>query len=268
MAAQRVVQAKFANLWQTCIAPDYMFVHQDIYEELMSNFKKTILNFYTDSPQNSQEITRIISPTHTERLISLLQNSQGNILMGGKNFNIQEKYLEPTIIENPDPNSDLMKEEIFGPILPVYKFNRIQEPIEFINQREKPLALYYYGNNKHNLSQIENETSSGAFSTNECMYYLLNSHVPFGGVGASGLGYLHGLHGFNSCSHLKTVFYGQKYNGSLVNMRYPPLTKKNAELINQTLKYGNFYIKQFPKKVAGIVSACVLIGYIRKIKNN
>jgi aldehyde dehydrogenase (NAD+) len=130
-----------------------------------------------------------------------------------------------------------MQEEIFGPILPVLTWDKIDDVLNFINDRPKPLALYYFGSNKANQNRIENETSSGAFSVNDAIFHLLNPHLPFGGVGNSGMGAYHGEFGFNSCSHLKPIFIKATLNLFPLSARYPPYTDFKQSVMNFLLSY-------------------------------
>ena len=147
----------------------------------------------------------------------------GTVVIGG-NFDIKNKYVAPTVIDSPRENSKMMMEEIFGPILPVFSFDKIENVIDFINLRPKPLAIYYYGSK--NSKKLQYETSSGAFSRNESLFHILNNSFPFGGVGQSGYGAYHGIHGFNNCSHLKSVFNKMTLNSFPYSERYPPYTLK------------------------------------------
>ncbi len=146
-----------------------------------------------------------------------------------------------------------MQDEIFGPILPVFTYKNIQEVINFINDRDKPLALYYFGENNQHKEKILNETSSGAFCINECIMHYMNHTLPFGGVGNSGYGAIHGKHGFNSCSHLKPVLDKSGYLGTLnaypLSCRYPPYTEQKMKTMNFLAKIFDVY----PSDIFGAV---------------
>lgn len=143
-------------------------------------------------------------------------------MLGGAGAKANERFFPPTIVVDPSVNSRIMKEEIFGPILPIITYKNIDEAIEFINDRHKPLSLYYFGESKENRLKLERETSSGALSVNECIFHVLNHQLPFGGVGNSGYGQLNGKTGFLNCCHMKPVLVKGALNAWPTSCRYPP----------------------------------------------
>lgn len=193
LAARRIIWGKLLNAGQTCIAPDYILVEQSVKEELIKHLKQYIVKFFGENPKLSPTYPRIISEAATQRLAGLLHES-GTIAFGGK-YDIQEKYFSPTLIVDPSPESKVMQEEIFGPILPILSYNRIEEAINFINSRPKPLALYYFGD-KSTARQVMKHTSSGGMCINDTLMHIVNPHIPFGGVGPSGMGRYHGRESF------------------------------------------------------------------------
>lgn len=200
LAAKRITWGKLLNAGQTCVAPDYVLIHASRKTEFLKALKCSITEFFGPNPQISESYPRIISKEATERLKRLL--TQGNILYGGT-CDPEERYCAPTIIDEADLNSELMQEEIFGPILPVVTFSDVDEAIRFVNERPKPLALYYFGK-KRGARLVTEATSSGAICINDTIMQLANRHLPFGGVGNSGYGKYHGKYSFEIFSHLKS----------------------------------------------------------------
>jgi len=169
-------------------------------------------------------------------------NHGGTILYGGK-VDVSQRYVEPTLVENPKLTSQMMQEEIFGPILPIYEFEKIEDAIKFINERPKPLALYYFGKPffNGNKDKVMKETSSGAFVVNEACFHLINSDLPFGGVGNSGIGAYHGKRGFENVSHLKPVFDKQTINVWPFSSRFPPYTNAKINVLKFLFNHANYH---------------------------
>ncbi|GAB3791553.1 aldehyde dehydrogenase [Virgibacillus kimchii] len=201
-AAKRIVWGKFTNAGQTCVAPDFLYVHEKVKFKLLKEMKKQIKSFYGKSPLRNKDYIRIINEKHFNRLESYL--NKGTILHGG---NVDREYLmiEPTIIDQVSWEDEIMQEEIFGPILPVFSFQDIEEAVERLKPLEKPLALYYFGENGKTQQQIIQYLSFGGGSINDTLYHLANPHLPFGGVGNSGMGAYHGKHSFDTFSHSKSI---------------------------------------------------------------
>ncbi len=222
-AALRIIQGRYMNSGQTCVACDYLFVHKDIKSELVERFKAKLLEFYGQDPSKSYDYSRIVNEFHTKRLKGYLEEDHGGKIIVGGQVDVKDRYVAPTIIENPKLNSKLMQDEIFGPILPIYEFEDIDYVINFINERPKPLALYYYGSSSSTAyKRLKNETSSGGLALNESVMQFGVLQAPFGGVGFSGHGKLHGIAGFKAFSHYKSVFEKGGLNIYPFNVRYPP----------------------------------------------
>ena len=202
VAAKRVIWGKFLNAGQSCVAPDYLFVHEDVKDKLLPLLKKAIEQFYTENPQKSNDFGRIINEVTVERLLNLIKNE--TVFVGGK-AEKENHYLSPTILTDVTVDSPIMLDEIFGPILPVLTFNDLNEVITFINRREKPLALYYFSENKKKQKEFLNKTFSGDAGINEMVIHFTNFSLPFGGVGFSGMGAYHGKHSFDTFSHRRSV---------------------------------------------------------------
>ena len=223
--AKRITWGKFLNAGQTCIAPDYLLVNQQIKADLVTEIKQCIENFYGTNPAESPDFARIISDRQFSRLESLLQD--GDIITGGKT-NLQERYISPTLMENVSLEAPLMEEEIFGPILPILEYNNLTEAINFINQRPKPLALYLFSKNKQKQTQILENTSSGGVCLNDTVMQFSVTDLPFGGVGNSGIGSYHGKYSFDTFSHFKSVL--RKPFRFDLNLRYAPYEQKLAQM--------------------------------------
>lgn len=198
IAAKRIVWGKFVNAGQTCIAPDYLFVHDEIKDELVAKLKKYILQFFGENPQNSEYFGRIVHERAFNRISEYLND--GKIIHGGITDK-ETKYIAPTLMDDIKSGAPIMQNEIFGPILPILTFSNIEETITYIKQNEKPLALYFFG--KNNASKLVNETSSGGVCVNDTLMHVVNHHLPFGGVGNSGIGKYHGKYSFETFSNAK-----------------------------------------------------------------
>jgi len=224
VSARRICSGKFSNAGQTCVAPDYILVHQDVEEKLIEKLKSTIHQFYGDDPEKSVDFTRVINTRHTERLALLLEGEENNILLGGQ-VNRQDKYVAPTLVKahfNSVENCKLMKDEIFGPILPIITVSSIDEAIQFVNDRPKPLALYVFSENKRVAEKVTRETSSGGAAVNETVLHVACRDLPFGGVGPSGIGAYNGKTTFDTFTHHKPVLSRPSWIDP--SIRYPPFT--------------------------------------------
>ena len=221
LASRRILFGKFFNAGQTCVAPDYLLVHEDIEEALLNRLKQTLHAFYGDNPEKSPDFGRIINTRHHQRLMKILQGS-GEIVTGGT-ANENQRYIAPTILRNVTSDSPIMREEIFGPILPVLKVKNIEEAIRFINARAKPLALYLFSNNQTLKTKVLTETSSGGACVNHTTLQLTVPALAFGGVGESGMGAYHGKASFETFTHKKSVL--MKPLAFDVPIIYPPYKK-------------------------------------------
>ena len=201
IAARRITWGKLINAGQTCIAPDYLFAHHSIKDELLNKITTTIKSMYGEDIKQSRFYPRIVSEQAFTRLKGLLND--GKILTGGET-DANERFFAPTIIDHVEPGFPIMQEEIFGPILPVMTFENIEEPISYINKNEKPLALYYFGKNKK-AEEVLAKTTSGGACVNDTLMHIGNHNLPFGGVGNSGMGSYHGQDSFLAFSHKRPV---------------------------------------------------------------
>ena len=199
IAARRVAWGKALNAGQTCIAPDYLMLHEDIKDEFLAALQKEFTSLLGEDPQKSRHFVRIVSDKAFDRLTGYLDN--GKVLFGG-HTDKSERYFEPTVLDGVSPDSPIMQEEIFGPIFPVQTFRNLDDVIEFVTSREKPLALYYFGKNG---DKVLKYTSSGGACINDTIMHIANEKVPFGGVGNSGMGSYHGKLSFDAFTHRRAV---------------------------------------------------------------
>ena len=202
IAARRTAWGKFINAGQTCVAPDYVFVHENQRAEFVEAVRLTVKRFYGDRPCDSPDYPRIVHREGTERLANLIHAS-GQVVFGGE-VNVEERYIAPTVLIDVEADSLIMREEIFGPILPVLTYREIDDVIRFVNKRDKPLALYYFGP-KREAREVLSRTSSGGACVNDTIVHLANPRLPFGGVGMSGVGKYHGKASFELFSNLRSV---------------------------------------------------------------
>lgn len=228
VAVRRIVWGKFLNCGQTCIAPDYILVHQSRHDELIEKLVATLREFYGADPKQSADLGRIVNEAHVDRLAKLLES--GKAVVGG-DVDRADNWVAPTILRDVAPDSPVMQDEIFGPILPILPIRDIDEAITFINGREKPLALYVFTSRPEIEQAVLARTSSGGACVNAVLWHIGNENLPFGGVGESGMGAYHGRHGFDVLSHRRAVLKkSMKVDPSIV---YPPFTKLKKALIKR-----------------------------------
>ncbi|EPY2285603.1 aldehyde dehydrogenase [Clostridium sporogenes] len=220
-AARRIAWGKFLNAGQTCVAPDYLVVHRNIKEKLISSIENYIIEFFGENVFESEEYPRIINERHFKRLEGYLK--EGKIVFGGKT-DISNLYIEPTIIEGINLKNRIMEEEIFGPIFPVIEFEDIDEVIDIVKNNPKPLALYYFSEDKEKQEFIIKNISFGGGCINDTIMHLSTSTLPFGGVGNSGMGNYHGRASFETFSHKKSIL--KKSNLIDIKIRYAPFKGK------------------------------------------
>ena len=199
--ARRLAWGKTLNSGQTCIAPDYLLIHREVKEAFIEAFKRAIVEFHGEDVQQSKHYVRMVSAKAFERVSGYL--ADGTIRHGGK-VDALDRYIEPTLLDNVSEDSAVMREEIFGPVLPIIEIGDIEEAIEFINNREKPLALYVFAKKEH-AERVITLTSSGGACINDVIMHIANEHMPFGGVGNSGMGRYHGRDSLYAFSHRRSV---------------------------------------------------------------
>lgn len=225
-AAKRIAWGKLINAGQTCIAPDYLLVQKQVKNDLVDRIKFYIKNFYGDTPAESPDYGRIIHRKHFDRLIAFLD--QGEILLGG-DFNPEDRYLAPTLIDGVSWDDPVMQEEIFGPILPILTYESLEDAIAQVNDHPKPLALYFFSRDRDKQERILKATSSGGVCLNDTVMQIGVSSLPFGGVGESGIGSYHGKASFATFSHFKSVLKRGFWLD--LNWRYAPYTSQKLKLI-------------------------------------
>ena len=231
VAARRIVWGKFCNAGQTCVAPDYVLAHEAIEDALLGKMKETLRQFYGSDPRTSPDFGRIVNVRHHRRLTSLLKGS-GDIVAGGEG-NEQERYLAPTILRNVPADAPIMADEIFGPILPVFKVKGIDEAIALVNGRPKPLALYLFTKDADVQARVLERTSSGGVAVNHTTIQVAIPWLPFGGVGPSGMGAYHGRATFETFSHRKSVLLQPTWiDPPLI---YPPYSERKKRWLRRLL---------------------------------
>lgn len=223
-AARRIAFGKVLNGGQTCVEPDYLLIHKDVKEAFIQEYQKAVDQFFPGGDMSDMNV--IINEKHYERVSRLLQD--GTPVVGG-GTDPARRFIEPTLLDNVNPESNVMKEEIFGPILPMIPFSNIEECIDFINARPHPLALYLFTNSKSAEKKVFSSCLSGGACINDTIMHLATSRMPFGGVGESGMGGYHGKASFDTFTHYCSVL--KKSNLIDLPVRYRPYTDKAEKLI-------------------------------------
>lgn len=231
ITAKRIVWAAFLNAGQTCIAPDYIFVEKRIEQQLLEAIKHEIETNYPNNENINDNYTQIINTKNFDRLKALIDPKK--IYYGGET-NRDKRYISPTVLTNISFEDDIMKDEIFGPLLPVISFSNLNEAIAAVKSRPKPLSCYVYSKNKKTIAKLLNEISFGGGAINDSMMHISNSKLPFGGVGFSGFGSYHGKAGFDEFSHFKSVLH--KTFLFEPNLKYAPYSPKKLTWIKWLLK--------------------------------
>ncbi len=221
VAARRITMTKFSNAGQMCVAPDYVLVHESKKNELIAEMKKVINQFFSDRPEESYNYGKIINEKQFGRLVNYLQ--QGSIVYGGRHDK-EKLFIEPTILDNVSLGSDVMKDEIFGPILPIISFSAKEEALKIIEQNKNPLAFYVFTSNSAKEKDWLSSIAFGGGCINNASWHLTNHHLPFGGRGSSGIGNYHGKNSFNTFSHKKAVMKTPTWFDP--SIKYPPFKGK------------------------------------------
>jgi aldehyde dehydrogenase (NAD+) len=230
VAARRITWGKFLNAGQTCIAPDYVLVAHQHADRLVELIRRAIFDFYGNDPRSSPDYARIVNDRHFTRLSGLLDS--GTVVVGGETDRATG-YIAPTVLRDVTPDSPVMQEEVFGPLLPVLTVENLDEAISFVNSHEKPLALYVFADDRSVVGRVIDETSSGGACVNATLYHVAAPKLPFGGVGASGTGAYHGKASFDVFSHTKPVL--KKSTWPDPDLAYPPYTDKKERLMRRFL---------------------------------
>ncbi|MCO6333777.1 aldehyde dehydrogenase [Staphylococcus epidermidis] len=223
VASERISFGKFTNAGQTCVAPDYILVQRKVKNDLIKALKKTITEFYGENIEKSPDFGRIVNQKHFNRLNDLIQIHKDNVVFGG-NSSKEDLYIEPTLLDNITNDNKIMKEEIFGPILPIITYDNFDEVLEIIQSKSKPLSLYLFSEDENMTHRVVEELSFGGGAINDTLMHLANPNLPFGGVGSSGIGQYHGKYSFDTFSHMKSyTFKSTRLESSLY---FPPYRGK------------------------------------------
>jgi len=236
-AVEKIIFGKFTNAGQTCIAPDYVFLKSDLKSKFTDLFKSKIAAFYSENAESSDSYCRIVNQKHFERLVSYIEeakNNQSEIISGGS-YNANDYFIEPMVVFNAPEDSKMMENEIFGPILPVKTYSKIEETVDYINSKEKPLALYIYSKNKKHIDYIMDNTRAGSGCINHNLLQFLNHNLPFGGSNNSGIGKSHGFFGFEAFSNRRAMM--KQHTMGATDLLTPPYTNFKQKLIDLTLKW-------------------------------
>ncbi|XP_063097968.1 aldehyde dehydrogenase, dimeric NADP-preferring isoform X1 [Cavia porcellus] len=223
VACRRIAWGKFMNSGQTCVAPDYILCDPSIQNQIVEKLKKSLKEFYGEDAKKSRDYGRIINARHFQRVMGLIKGQK--VALGGTGEEAT-RYIAPTILMDVDPQSPVMQEEIFGPVMPIVCVHSLEEAIQFINQHEKPLALYVFSSNDKVIKKMIAETSSGGVTANDVIVHLAVHSLPFGGVGHSGMGAYHGKKSFETFSHRRSCLVRSLQNDEAHKARYPPSPAK------------------------------------------
>ncbi len=229
VAARRILFGKTLNAGQTCVAPDYLLIHEDKKSEFVEEYKKAISEFFPEGDMS--DMNSIINEKHYNRLVGLMAGEK--IIVGG-GCDINKRFIEPTLIEGRDWESPIMQKEIFGPVLPMFTYDNMSKVIAYIRSKSKPLALYLFTEDKSIEKLVLDRLSFGGGCINDTIVHLANSNMPFGGVGESGMGSYHGKKSFETFTHYRSIL--KKGTWLDFNLRYRPYSKKKEEILKKFLK--------------------------------
>ncbi len=232
VAARRIVMGKFLNAGQTCIAPDYVLVESSVHDRLLQALTKSISEFYGDA-EHSNDYGRIVNSNHFARVCALLDGEGAGTVVTGGQRNADTRYIAPTVLSESEPTAQIMQEEIFGPLLPVLPVESVEAAIRFVNERDKPLALYVFSENSSTIDLVLESTSAGGSCVNTTIMHIVMPDLPFGGVGESGVGAYHGQAGFDTFSHLRSVY--AKPTKIDLKLNYPPYTSLKQRIIRKVM---------------------------------
>ena len=229
LAARRIAFGKVLNAGQTCVAPDYLMIEKSVEAPFIEEYKKALADFFPEGDMSG--MVRIINDKHFERVCNILDNS-GNVVIGGAR-DAETRFIEPAVLTGVPIDSPAMQQEIFGPVLPVLPYEKLDDCIDFIRSRPKPLALYIFSENKMNQEKVLNSCSFGGGCINDTVIHLASSHMSFGGVGESGMGSYHGRKSFDTFTHYRSVLKQGKLD---VKLRYFPYKSGKEKITRMILK--------------------------------
>jgi aldehyde dehydrogenase (NAD+) len=237
-AARKIAWGKCLNGGQTCVAPDYVLVHERVHDALVEELKAVLTHFYgadAAARQASPDLARIINDRHFIRLQALLSGSAAQLAFGGE-VDSATRYFGPTLLTEVDPASPIMQEEIFGPLLPILKVPDMEAAVAFVNARPKPLALYVFNGSQSRAEDLVARTTAGGGCINDTVLHFAHTGLPTGGVNTSGFGKAHGVHGFEAFSNARGILR-QRTRFSAIQLMYPPYTGFVRRMIDLTLRY-------------------------------
>lgn len=229
LAARRIAFGKVLNAGQTCVAPDYLMIEKSVEAPFIEEYKKALASFFPEGDMSG--MVRIINDKHFERVCNILDNS-GNVVIGGAR-DAETRFIEPAVLTDVPIDSPAMQQEIFGPVLPVLPYEKLDDCIDFIRSRPEPLALYIFSENKMNQEKVLNSCPFGGGCINDTVIHLASSHMSFGGVGESGMGSYHGRKSFDTFTHYRSVLKQGKLD---VKLRYFPYKSGKEKIIRMILK--------------------------------
>uniref|UniRef100_A0A8C2R0F0 Aldehyde dehydrogenase family 3 member A2 n=1 Tax=Capra hircus TaxID=9925 RepID=A0A8C2R0F0_CAPHI len=249
VACRRIAWGKFMNCGQTCIAPDYVLCEPSLQDQIVRKVQEAVKEFYGENVKESPDYERIVNLRHFKRIQSLLEGQK--IAFGGE-MDEATRYIAPTVLTDVDPDTKVMQEEIFGPILPIVPVKNADEAIQFINEREKPLAFYVFSHNSKLIKRMIDGTSSGGVTGNDVIMHFMLSSLPFGGVGSSGMGAYHGKHSFDTFSHQRPCLLKTLKREGANQLRYPPNSQSKVD-------WAKFFLlKRFNKGKLGLLLLTLL----------
>ena len=238
-AARRIMWGKLLNAGQTCVAPDYILADEKIRDTLIRGLKKAAEDLYGKDIAGNPDYGRIINEQHYDRLAEILETDKEWIVYGGQRLR-KERFIGPAILDLGPVSAETadraasMQEELFGPVLPVLSYKKLQEALDFVNKRERPLALYIFTEDRDVRDRVLEHTCSGGVCVNDTVEHLVNHRLPFGGIGNSGMGRYHGKYGFDTFTHLRAVY--EKPPGKSISPGYPPYSEAKLKLIRKVLR--------------------------------
>ncbi|VDB82750.1 unnamed protein product [Peniophora sp. CBMAI 1063] len=231
---RRILWGKTANAGQTCVAPDYILVPRSFHDTFVTALRETLNEYYPGGAASSDSYSRIVSPAHHKRLVELLDNTEGKVTYGGKTTGATvdgERFIEPTVVTGVSIDDSLMRDEIFGPILPIIAVEDIDEAIRIVNSRDYPLALYVFARDAKVKKKVFESTQSGSVLANDVLLQVTADGLPFGGIGPSGSGQHTGKYGFDMFTHMRATLDNPSWLDLIMSGRFPPFTDKSTKII-------------------------------------
>lgn len=229
---KRIIWGKFSNAGQTCVAPDYILVQENVYDEFIKKSIESIKEFYSENIKDNKDYGRIVNDRHVKRLNNIIEKDKEKIVFGG-DVDFEKRYISPTILGNVNEFDEVMKDEIFGPIMPVIKYKNIKDIDYYLNKYDKPLALYVFSEDKQFSEEIINKYSFGGGCVNDTITHVASLYLPFGGVGKSGIGRYHGYSSFKTFTYEKAIV--KRSSKIDIKLIFPPYNKK-LDLIRKVMK--------------------------------